>query len=237
MSMNGPTPHNAAVRGDIAETVLLPGDPLRAKHIAETFLEDVVQYNTVRGMNGYTGTYNGKRISVQGSGMGIPSIGIYSYELIHFYGCKNLVRIGSAGSFHKDLKVKDIVFAMGASTNSNFSHQYNLPGEFSCVASYELLEKSVNLAKESGVKYKVGNVLSSDIFYNDDKDAMARWSKMGLLAVEMEAAGLYMNAARAGVNALAILTISDCLLTGEECSAHERQVAFTDMMKIALQLA
>lgn len=237
MEFKGPTPHNSAVRGDIAETILLPGDPLRAKYIAETFLTDAVQYNTVRGMNGYTGTYNGKKISVQGSGMGIPSIGIYSYELIHFYGCKNLVRIGSAGTLSKDLKIKDIVFAMGASTNSNFSHQYNLPGDFSCIASYELLEKSVNIAKKENVNYKVGNVLSSDVFYNDDKDAMNKWGKMGILAVEMEAAGLYMNAARAGVNALAILTISDSLVTGEECTAEERQTAFTDMMRIALQLA
>jgi len=237
MSFNGPTAHNAAVRGDIAETILLPGDPLRAKYIAENFLENIVQYNTVRGMNGYTGNYKGKRVSVQGSGMGIPSIGIYSYELIHFYGCKNLIRVGSAGSCSIDLKIKDIVFAMGASTNSNFVSQYNLPGQLSHIASFELLEKAVGIAKKSNVKYKVGNVLSSDIFYSDDEESMNKWSKMGILAVEMEAAGLYMNATRAGVNALAILTISDHILTGEQCTAEERQSTFTDMMEIALQLA
>ena len=183
--MSTPTPHNNAKLGDIAETVLLPGDPLRAKFIAETFLEDVVQYNTVRGMFGYTGYYKGKRISVQGSGMGIPSIGIYSYELIHFYNVKNLIRVGSAGT-----------------------------------------------------KVAVGNILSSDVFYSDaGLDNLAKWQKMGVLCVEMEAAALYMNAARAGVNALTILTISDCPLTGEETTSHERQVAFTKMMEIALELA
>lgn len=232
-----PTPHNAAKTGDIAETILLPGDPLRAQFIAETFLEDAVQYNTVRNMFGFTGNYKGRRISVQGTGMGIPSIGIYSYELIHFYGCKNLIRIGSAGSMHKDLHLHDIVFAMGACTNSNYVDQYNLPGTYAPIANFELLQKAVSIAKQKGANYKVGNVLSSDIFYNADQTVTEKWMKMGILAVEMEAAALYMNAAAAGVNALAMMTISDSLISGEECSAEDRQNAFTKMMEIALELA
>ena len=233
-----PTPHIEAQVGDIAETVLLPGDPLRAKFIAENFLEDVVQYNTVRGMNGYTGYYKGKRISVQGSGMGIPSIGIYSFELIHFYGVKNLIRIGSAGALSDKLDLYDIVIGMSASTDSNFASQYNLPGTYAPIASYELLEKAVSIAKDQGVDVHVGNILSSDIFYGDEGlDGLRKWTKMWVLCVEMEAAALYMNAARAGVNALAILTISDCPLEGKATTAHERQVAFTKMMDIALNLA
>ena len=233
-----PTPHIGAQVGDIAETVLLPGDPLRAKFIAENFLEDVTEYNTVRGMYGYTGYYKGKRISVQGSGMGIPSIGIYSYELIHFYGVKNLIRIGSAGALSDKLDLYDIVIGMGASTDSNFAAQYNLPGTYAPTASYELLSKAVEVAKEQGTEVHVGNILSSDVFYGDEGlDGLRKWAKMGVLCVEMEAAGLYMNAARAGVNALAILTISDCPLEGKATTAHERQVAFTKMMDIALNLA
>ena len=236
--MSTPTPHNNAKLGDIAETVLLPGDPLRAKFIAETVLEDVVQYNTVRGMYGYTGYYKGKRISVQGSGMGIPSIGIYSYELIHFYGVKNLIRVGSAGAINKDLKLHDVVIGMGACTDSNYASQYNLPGTFAPIASYELMQKAIEVAKEQGTDVKVGNILSNDVFYSDaGLDNLVKWQKMDVLCVEMEAAGLYMNAARAGVNALAIVTISDCPLTGEETSSHERQVAFTKMMEVALELA
>lgn len=231
------TPHNAAKVGDIAETILLPGDPLRAKFIAETYLENPVLYNTVRGMYGYTGTYKGKKISVQGTGMGIPSIGIYSYELIHFYGCKNLIRVGSAGGYG-NLKVRDIVFAMGASTNSNYVNQFNLPGTFAPIASFHLLEKAVKVAREKKIDFTVGNVLSSDCFYGDGEDLMeTKWSKMGVCAVEMEAAALYMNAARAGVNALAILTISDCPSTGEGTTPEERQETFTKMMEIALELA
>lgn len=238
MSMGAPTPHNNGKLGDIAETVLLPGDPLRAKFIAENFLEDVVQYNTVRGMNGYTGYYNGKRISVQGTGMGCPSIGIYTYELIHFYGVKNLIRIGSAGALHEDLKMHDIVIGMGSCTDSNYASQYNLPGTFAPVASYELLSKAVEVAKSQGVEPKVGNILCSDVFYGDEGlDSLAKWAKMGVLAVEMESAALYMNAARAGVNALCILTISDCPFKGEATTAMERQTAFTRMMNIALELA
>ena len=238
MTQNVPTPHNGAKLGDIAETVLLPGDPLRAKYIAETFLENPVQYNTVRGMYGYTGTYKGKKISVQGSGMGIPSIGIYSYELIHFYGVKNLIRIGSAGAISEKLKPYDVVIGMGACTDSNYASQYNLPGTYAPIASYELLDKAVNAAKELNIKTTVGNILSSDVFYGEEGlEGLRKWQKMGVLAVEMESAGLYMNAARAGVNALCILTISDCPFTGQVTTAEERQTAFTSMMKIALELA
>ena len=232
-----PTPHIGAQVGDIAETILLPGDPLRAKFIAENFLEDVVQYNTVRGMYGYTGYYKGKRISVQGSGMGMPSIGIYSYELIHFYGVKNLIRIGSAGAINEKLDLYDIVIGMGACTDSNFASQYNLPGTYAPIASYELLQKAVDVAKEQNTEVHVGNILSSDVFYGDSGlDSLRSWQKMGVMCVEMEAAALYMNAARAGVNALAILTISDCPLEGKATTSHERQVAFTKMMEIALNL-
>lgn len=237
--MSAPTPHNNAKLGDIAETVLLPGDPLRAKFIADTFLEDVVQYNTVRGMFGYTGYYKGKRISVQGSGMGIPSIGIYSYELIHFYNVKNLIRIGSAGAINKNLKLYDVVIGMGVCTDSNYASQYNLPGTFAPIASYELMQKAVEVAKKQGTKVTIGNVLSTDLFYSDSGiNNLIKWQNMGVLCVEMESAGLYMNAARAGVNALAIFTISDLPITGgEETTSHEREVAFIKMMKIALELA
>lgn len=235
---NVPTAHNNAKLGDIAETILLPGDPLRAKFIAETFLDNPIMYNTVRGMYGYTGYYKGKKISVQGSGMGIPSIGIYSYELINFYGVKNLIRVGSAGAINEKLKVHDIVIGMGACTDSNYANQFNLPGTFAPIASYDLLKKSVDIANSKNINVTVGNIVSNDVFYSDSGlDNLAKWKKIGVLAVEMEAAALYMNAARAGVNALCILTISDCPFTGEECSAHERQVAFTKMMEIALELA
>ncbi|CEN90040.1 purine nucleoside phosphorylase [[Clostridium] sordellii] len=235
---NVPTAHNNAKLGDIAETILLPGDPLRAKFIAETFLDNPIMYNTVRGMYGYTGYYKGKKISVQGSGMGIPSIGIYSYELINFYGVKNLIRVGSAGAINEELKVHDIVIGMGACTDSNYANQFNLPGTFAPIASYDLLKKSVDIANSKNINVTVGNIVSNDVFYSDSGlDNLAKWKKIGVLAVEMEAAALYMNAARAGVNALCILTISDCPFTGEECSAHERQVAFTKMMEIALELA
>ncbi|CEH34094.1 purine-nucleoside phosphorylase [Romboutsia lituseburensis] len=234
----GLTPHNNANAGDIAETVLMPGDPLRAKFIAENFLEDAVEYNTVRGMYGYTGYYKGKRISVQGSGMGGPSMGIYSYELIHFYGVKNLIRIGSAGALNKDLKIQDLVIAMGACTDSNYASQYNLPGTYSPIASFELVNKAYDIAKEKNIPAVVGNILSSDIFYNDGGlDVLKSWSKMNVLAVEMEAAALYMNAQRAGVNALCILTISDLPFESVATTALERQTAFTKMMEVALELA
>lgn len=233
-----PTPHiNVKDNGLIAETILLPGDPLRAKYIADNYLEDVIQFNEVRNMYGFTGTYKGKRMSVMGTGMGMPSIGIYSYELIHFYGVKNLIRIGSCGSIQENLKVRDIIIGMSASTDSNFMHQYRLPGTYSPTASWELIKKAVDIADSKGIAVKVGNILSSDVFYSDANDSWKNWAKMGVMAVEMEAAALYMNAARAGANALCILTVSDSLVTHEATSAEERQSSFTQMMEIALELA
>ena len=212
---NIPTPHIAAKEGDFAKTVLMPGDPLRAKFIAETFLTDAVLVNNVRGVNGYTGYYNGKRVSVMASGMGIPSMGIYSYELFNFYDIDNIIRIGTAGSIHPDLKIRNVVLAMGACTDSNYGAQYELPGTFAPIASFELLRKAVKVIEEMGnIGYKVGNVVSSDVFYSD-RQTTAAWQKMGALAIEMESAALYMNAARAGKNALTICTISDSLVTGE----------------------
>lgn len=232
-----PTPHIGAKKGDIAKTVLMPGDPLRAKFIADKYLTNVKNYNTVRNMFGYTGEYKGVTISVQGSGMGIPSMGIYSYELYNAYDVENIVRIGTAGSIQHDLKIKDIVIAMGACTDSNYASHFNLPGTFAPIASYNLLEKTVETAKQKGVAYKVGNIVSNDVFYSDDATAMDRWQKMGVLAVDMEAAGLYLNAARANKNALCILTISDEIYTGKITTAEERQNAFTDMMEVALDSA
>ena len=234
---NIPTPHIAAKEGDFAKTVLMPGDPLRAKFIAETFLTDAVLVNNVRGVNGYTGYYNGKRVSVMASGMGMPSIGIYSYELFNFYDIDNIIRIGTAGSIHPDLKIRNVVLAMGACTDSNYGAQYELPGTFAPIASFELLRKAVKVIEEMGnIGYKVGNVVSSDVFYSD-RQTTAAWQKMGALAIEMESAALYMNAARAGKNALTICTISDSLVTGEVTTAEERQTSFDDMMKIALEIA
>ena len=234
---NIPTPPIAAKEGDVAKTVLMPGDPLRAKFIAETFLTDAVLVNNVRGVNGYTGYYNGKRVSVMASGMGIPSMGIYSYELFNFYDIDNIIRIGTAGSIHPDLKIRNVVLAMGACTDSNYGAQYELPGTFAPIASFELLRKAVKVIEEMGnIGYKVGNVVSSDVFYSD-RQTTAAWQKMGALAIEMESAALYMNAARAGKNALTICTISDSLVTGEVTTAEERQTSFDDMMKIALEIA
>ena len=234
---NIPTPQIAAKEGDFAKTVLMPGDPLRAKFIAETFLTDAVLVNNVRGVNGYTGYYNGKRVSVMASGMGIPSMGIYSYELFNFYDIDNIIRIGTAGSIHPDLKIRNVVLAMGACTDSNYGAQYELPGTFAPIASFELLRKAVKVIEEMGnIGYKVGNVVSSDVFYSD-RQTTAAWQKMGALAIEMESAALYMNAARAGKNALTICTISDSLVTGEVTTAEERQTSFDDMMKIALEIA
>ncbi len=236
--MTIPTPHiNVSEQGIIAETVLMPGDPLRAKFIAETYLENPVQFNTVRNMFGYTGTYKGKKISIMGSGMGMPSIGIYSYELIHFYGVKNIIRIGSCGAIQEDLKIRDIVIGISASTNSNYATQYDLPGTFAPTASWSLVKKAVDIADQKGIPTRVGNILSSDIFYDDDPDTWRKWAKMGVLAIEMEAAALYMNAARAGVNALCVLTVSDSLVSHEVTTAEERQTSFTNMMEIALELA
>lgn len=232
------TPHIEVDKsGIIAETILLPGDPLRAKFIAETYLENPVQFNTVRNAFGYTGTYKGKKVSVMGTGMGMPSIGIYSFELIHTYGVKNLIRVGSCGAFQKELNLYDIIIGMGASTNSNFASQYGLPGTYAPTASWSLLKKAIDVAAEKKYPVNVGNILSSDIFYDDNPDVWKQWQKMGVLAVEMEAAALYMNAARAGVNALCILTVSDSLVTHELTTSEERQTAFTKMMEIALELA
>lgn len=233
-----PTPHiEVSEQGIIAETVLLPGDPLRAKFVAENFLERPVQFNTTRNAFGYTGTYHGKPVSVMGTGMGMPSIGIYSYELIHFYGAKNLIRIGSCGAFQPDIRVRDIILGMSASFNSNYDGQYGLSGSFAPTASWQLLKRAVDVAEQKGINIKVGNILSSDIFYDDNQDSWKQWAKMGVLAVEMEAAALYMNAARAGVNALCILTVSDSLVSHESVSAEERQTTFTQMMEVALALA
>lgn len=231
-----PTPHNAAKMGDIAETVLLPGDPLRAKVIADSFLKDAVQFNTVRNMFGYTGTFEGKRVSVMGTGMGCASIGIYSYELIHMYGVKNLIRIGSCGGMQEHVKLGDIVMAAGSSTDTNYAHQYHLPGSFSAVASFDLLSMAVEEAEKNRFPYIVGNVLSSDIFYNETPE-WKEWAKMGVLAAEMESFALYCNAARAGVRALGIFTVSDSMVTQEEMSAEDRQNNFTNMMKVALGVA
>ncbi len=233
---NTPTPHIEAGKDQFAKTVLMPGDPLRAKFIAETFLEDAVLVNNVRGIHGYTGTYKGKKVSVMASGMGIPSMGIYSYELFNFYDVDNIIRIGTAGVVRPDLKVRDIVIGQGACTNSNYGAQYQLPGTFAPICSFELLQKAVKAADELGLKPLVGNLFSSDIFY-DDARGLDKWQKMGVLATEMEAAGLYMNAARAGKNALAICTISDNPFTGEATTPEERQSSFTNMMKIALEIA
>ncbi|MBR6921236.1 MAG: purine-nucleoside phosphorylase [Clostridia bacterium] len=240
---NYPTPHINATPDDFAKSVLMPGDPLRAKFIAENFLTNAKLVNNVRGIQGYTGEYEGQRVSVMASGMGMPSIGIYSYELYNFFEVENIMRIGSAGAMVEGIKVRDIVMGMGACTNSNFAHQYHLPGTFAPVCSYKMLKACTDTADEMGVRYHVGNILSSDTFYNDSEGIPANmysektWSKMGVMAVEMEAAALYMNAARCGKNALAICTISDHLITGEATSAEERQNSFTQMMELALKTA
>ena len=230
------TPHNTAAKSDFAKTVLMPGDPLRAKFIAETFLKEAKLVNNVRGIQGYTGLYQDTPVSVMASGMGMPSIGIYSYELFRFYDVDNIIRIGSAGAMSKELKLRDIVAAQAACTDSNYMHQYRLPGTFAPIASYELLETAVAIARRMGVRMPVGNVLSSDVFY-DASEATMDWAKMGVLCAEMEAAALYCNAAYTGKRALALLTISDSVVTGEELPAEDRQTTFTQMMEIALNVA
>ena len=230
-----PTPHIGAQIGEIAGTVLMAGDPLRAKFMAENYIDNPVQFNNVRGMLGYTGTYHGKRVSIMGHGMGIPSIGIYTYELFNFYEVETIVRVGSAGAYDEDLKLGDLVIAMGACTDSNYGAQFGLPGTFAPIADFGLLRAAVNTCEEKGLRYKVGNILSSDTFYSDNPQT-ERWMKMGVLAVEMEASALYMNAARAGKKALAICTISDHVVRGEVTTAEERQTRFTQMMEVALSL-
>lgn len=234
---NFPTPHNSARAEDFSKTVLMPGDPLRAKFIAESFLTDARLVNNVRGIGGYTGFYNGVRVSVMASGMGMPSMGIYSYELFNFYDVENIIRIGSAGAIQPNVKVRDIILALGACTNSAYASQYRLNGTFAPIASYKLIATAVETARVLGINPHIGNVLSSDTFYTDDADANSSWAKMGVLAVEMETAALYMNAARSGKNALSIFTVSDHILTGEATSAAERQTSFTAMMKLALETA
>ncbi len=234
---NYPTPHINATPADFAKSLLMPGDPRRAKFIAENFLEGARLVNDVRGIGGYTGKYKGEPVSVMASGMGMPSIGIYSYELYSFFGVENIIRVGSAGALSDDLKVRDIIIGMGASTNSNYAVQYRLDGTFSAVASYELLKLAVEESERIGARYKVGSLLSSDSFYNADPDAQMRWRDMGILGVEMEAAALYMNAARLGKRALAICTVSDHIITGEALDAKARETSFTEMMEIALNTA
>ena len=235
MADKTPTPHIGAKLGDIAETVIMAGDPLRVKFMADNFLDNPVQFNNVRGMLGFTGFYKGKRVSVMGHGMGMPSIGIYTYELYNFYGVKTIIRVGSAGSIQHDLHVGDLVIAMGACTNSNYACQYELPGSFAPIADFSLVRGAVETCERLGYRYKVGNVFSSDVFYHENAHN-DKWINMGVLAVEMEIAGLYMNAARSGNRALGICTISDHILTGEETTAEERQTTFSHMMVVAFSL-
>ena len=234
---NYPTPHIKAEPSDFAKTVLMPGDPLRSKFIAENFLENARLINNVRGIQGYTGSYKGEKVSVMASGMGMPSMAIYSYELYNFFGVENIMRIGSAGGLSESVKIRDIIIGMGASTTSSYAVQYGLEGTFAPIASYELLETAVKEAKKLNARIAVGNLLSSDIFYNANPEAQKKWQAMGILGVEMEAAALYMNAAYAKKRALAICTVSDHLLTGESLDSDARQNSFTEMMEIALNTA
>lgn len=232
-----PTPHNQATEGQIAKTVLMPGDPLRAKYVAQTYLEDVTCFNQVRNMLGFTGTYKGKPVSVMGSGMGVPSIGIYSYELFNFYDVDNIIRIGTAGGLAPDVRLRDLVIGMAACTDSNYAAQFRMPGTMAPIADFGLLRSAVESAERLGYAYKVGNVLSSDVFYNDDETVNERWASMGVLAVEMESVALYLNAIRARKHALCLLTVSDLPLVGEGLPAEERQTSFTQMMEVALEVA
>ena len=231
------TPHINAAPADFAKTVLMPGDPLRAKFIAETFLEGAKLVNNVRGIQGYTGNWKGEPVSVMASGMGMPSIGIYSYELYNFFGVENIMRIGSIGGMSEKVKIRDIIIGMGACTNSNYAAQYNLQGTYAPIADYGMMKVAIEEAEKIGASYVVGNILSSDMFYNADPTVTEHWSKLGVLGVEMEAAALYMNAAYSGKRALAICTVSDHLLTGEATTAEERQNSFTEMMEVALNTA
>lgn len=229
--------HIGAAKGQIAPSVLLPGDPLRARYLAETYLDDPVCHNTIRNMLGYTGTYKGVPVSIQGTGMGMPSMGIYSWELIKEYGCRNLIRIGTAGSFSKEIAVKDIVAGISASTDSNYIHAFDVPSGYSPTASASILRGMRRSADELRIEVHEGNIVSCDVFYETDPDWWKRWASMGVLAVEMEAAALYMNAAYLGANALAMMTISDQFVTGERATPEERERSFTDMMKLSLETA
>ncbi len=230
-----PTPHIGAQYGEIAKTMIMAGDPLRAKLMAERYLENHVLVNNVRGMLAYTGDYKGKKVTVMGHGMGIPSIGIYTYELFNFYDVDTIIRVGSCGARQMYVKLGDIVIAQGSCTDSNWGQQYNLPGNYAAIADFDLCRKAVDAAEEFGYKYHVGNVFSADIFYCED-ERKANWTKMGVLADEMEAPSLYMNAARAGKKALVICTVSDHILTGEATTAEERQNTFTKMMDVAFRV-
>lgn len=232
-----PTPHNSAQKGQIAKTVLMPGDPLRAKYIAEHFLKDAVLVNNVRGVQGYTGSYSGVPVSVMASGMGIPAIGIYSYELYNFYDVENILRVGSAGALADDLKLRDIVAGMSAGTDSGFAQKFGVPGTLAPTADFTLLRTAVACAEEKGRALRVGSILSSDSFYNEDPIALDKWKKMGVLAVEMEAAGLYLTAARAGKRALCLCTISDHIYRPEQLTPEERQLGFDEMITLALEVA
>lgn len=234
---NIPTPHIEATKDQIAKTVLMPGDPLRAKYIAENFLENAVCVNRVRNMLAYTGEYKGKKVTVFGGGMGMPSVGIYSYELFHFYDVEKIIRIGTAGAISDEVKLRDVVIGIGASTDSNYASQYNLPGVFAPIADFDLARKAVEAGENLGIKTVAGNVLTTDVFYSANEQALESWKEMGVLAVEMEIAVLYYNAAKAGKKAIGLLTVSDAPLRGESLSSMERQVGFTDMMKIALEIA
>lgn len=230
------TPHNNASKGDIAKKVLMPGDPLRAKFIAENYFENIVQFNDVRNMYGYTGTYKGEKISVMGAGMGIPSIGIYSHELFDIYDVDEIIRIGSAGALQDDMKLGDLVIAMSASTDSNYAMQLGLPGTYAPTADFGLLRRAVTTAEKLGIGIKVGSVMSSDVFYDFDASSADKWKNMGICALEMEVAGLYINAAYSHKKALGLLTVSDIVSTGEGMSPEERQTGFANMMKIALEM-
>ena len=235
--ISAPTLHIKAERDQVAKTVLMPGDPLRSKFIAENFLENAQLFNNVRGIQGYTGTWKGARVSVMASGMGMPSIGIYSYELYNGFDVDNIIRIGSAGALREDVALRDIVFGMGACTNSNYGSQFHMAGTVAPVADFGLLRLAVENAERIGANIHVGNILSADTFYDDLPEDATRWNRLGVLAVEMEAAALYLNAARAGKKALAMCTISDHLLRHEGLSAEERETSFTQMMEIALDTA
>ena len=229
--------HIGAKAGDIAETVLLPGDPKRAKWIAENYLENLFCYTDIRGMLGFTGTYKGKKVSIQGTGMGIPSISIYITELMKDYGVKNLIRVGSAGSYQKDVNVRDVVIAMSTSTDSNINNRRFNGANFSPTANFELFKTALKVAEEKNIKIKAGNVLTSDEFYNDNSDYYKKWADFGVLAVEMETAGLYTLAAKYKAKALSILTISDSLVSPEITSAKEREKTFSEMIELALETA
>jgi len=228
---------NAANKGDIAERVLLPGDPLRARYIAEKFLDSPVLYSDIRNMYGYTGKYKGVPVSVQGTGMGMPSMGIYSWELMTEYGCTNLIRIGTAGSFHEEIKLKDLVVAMSASTDSNYIHAFDVPGNFAPCASWELMKKAWEAGRSLNIDFRSGNVVTCDVFYETNKDWWLKWARMDVMAVEMETAALYMNAAFNRVEALAMVTITDHFTTGQKCTAEERLYASDEMIRLALETA